>query len=184
MQKTSSNASHIYKPLPKKDPSCSICASPSGDAELIIGLLYFSSLWLCIGLFTGCIPRVHVLTSTCPREDPAAQDSNDLFQLYTLHLVLHLSTKRPSPALWSMLLQVLLPSFYKGSELLTRTFHLFFLFSPYSFYSLFHIKLLDDTWNRIRSGVNWSSCTLMPLTYVVKYSQSTASGNNTQKQYE
>lgn len=119
MQKTSSNPRHMYKPLPKKDPSCFICASLLGDVEFIIGLLYFSSLWLCTDLFHRLYlqgPCAHLYMSTrilLPRTQMIS---------YISYPVLHLSAKRPSPALWSVLLQVLLPSFYKEVNCLQELF--------------------------------------------------------------
>lgn len=146
--------------LRKKDPACFICAPLLGDVEFIIGLLYSPSDSALI-FFTGCIPRVHVLTSTCPHEDPAAQDSWSLMccilyftwapkGLHQLHGACSCKCSYlPSTERWTA---------YRN----------FSFFSPYSFCSLFHTQLLDDTWNRIRGGVkNWSSSTLTPLTYLV-----------------
>lgn len=56
--------------------------------------LCFSSLWLCITFFTGYIPRVQVMILL-----PRAQMISELCALYPK---LHLSTQRPSPALWSV----------------------------------------------------------------------------------
>lgn len=114
---------------------------------------------------TGYIHGVHVLTSTRPHEAPAAQVSNDL--CHTVSCISPEHQKAFTTCAEHALASA--PTFLpQRSELLTGAFHRFFLVSPYSFYSLFQIQLLDDTWNRIWGGVkNWSSCTLMPLTYLV-----------------
>lgn len=128
MQKTSSNPSHMYKPLPKKERSClfHLC-SPVRRCGVHHRASLFS-LWLCIDLFHRLYPqgpRAHLYMSTWGSCCPGLMIS------YVLYPVLHLSTKRPSPAPWSVLLQVLLSSFYREVNCLQKLFiffPLFFLF--------------------------------------------------------
>lgn len=94
-----------------------------------------------------------MLTSTRPHEDIAAQDSNEVFQ--PTHIV-SCTSPQHQKAFTSSVEHAFVsaPTFLlQRSELLTGTSDLFFWFSPYSFYSLFHIQLLDDTWNRTQGAI-------------------------------
>lgn len=75
MQKTPSNPSCTRKPLPKTDPSCFVCASLLGDVESLTGCLAPTDPALT--RTTGDAPGGRALTSACPHEGPAAQDSHD-----------------------------------------------------------------------------------------------------------
>lgn len=124
MQKVSSNPNHRYKPLPKKDPSCFICASlldvgfitfvspPSDSALLFSQAVSPGSIWwhCCPGLRWS----LHC-TQCTPNFTWAPKDLHQLCGVCALTFLL------------------------QRSELLTEIFHPFFLFSPYSFYYLFHI---------------------------------------------
>jgi len=145
----------MYKPLPEKDPSSFNCASLYGDVEFITALLHFSFLWLCTGIFTGYIPRVHVLTST--HRDPDHQG--------TLQTVCVVSCTSPEhQKVFTSTVEHALasaPTFLlEAGELLLGHLGMFHLFSPFSPYPVF---CSIRNWNRIQGGVkNWPSCTLTP----------------------
>lgn len=138
MQKTSSNPSHMYKPLPKKERSqlLHLCF-PAG-----CGIHHLASVFLLALTLHWPFSQAAPPGSTCSPLHvhmrvllPRAQTISG-----TSYPVLHLSTKRPSPAPWSMLLQVLQPSFHKEVNCLQELF---------IFFSCFHLilSILCSTYN-------------------------------------
>lgn len=139
MQKTSSSPSHTYKPLPKKGRSqlfhlCFPVRRRGVHHRASVFLPPLTLHWPFSQAVspgsTGSPLHVH-MRILLPRTQMIS---------YILYPVLHLSTKRPSPALWSVLLQVLLPSFYKEVNCLQELF---------IFFSCFHLTvfILCSTYN-------------------------------------